>query len=306
MDVAAARTAFFGTPPSSVPSLAALAALTNVELVVTRPDKPRGRSGKPKPPAVKEAAQAWGLPIAQPNRAREVVELLQGLDLAVVVAYGQILPADVLDVPALGFINVHFSRLPRWRGAAPVARAILAGDPATGVDIIQLDEGMDTGPLISRREAAITPADTTGTLTARLAGIGAELLAETLSSILDGTATRTDQAESGVTIAGKLSSEEGRIDPREMTAETFDRVVRAFNPNPGAWGTVDGERLKVWKTRVRSDLAVPPGQTELIEGVPVVGASDGGVELLEIQAAGKSRLPGAVWARGYRGALLWD
>ncbi|MBT8165361.1 MAG: methionyl-tRNA formyltransferase [Acidimicrobiia bacterium] len=303
---APARTAFFGTPPAAVPALAALAASTDVELVVTRPDKPRGRSGKPQPSAVKEAAEAWGLPVAQPNRAREVVELLQGLDLAVVVAYGQILPADVLAAPAHGFVNVHFSRLPRWRGAAPVARAILAGDEATGVDIIQLDEGMDTGPLIARREASIDPNDTTGTLTARLAGLGAELLVETLPAIIDDTAVRTPQAESGVTIAAKLTSEEARIDPHSMTAADIDRVVRAFNPNPGAWGSVDGARLKVWETRVRADLTVPPGQSELIDRLPVVGTSDGAVELVEIQAAGKSRLPAEVWARGYRGALLWD
>jgi methionyl-tRNA formyltransferase len=301
-----ARTAFFGTPPSAVPSLAGLAAGTDVELVVTRPDKPRGRSGKPKPPAVKEAAEAWGLPIAQPERARQVLERLQGLDLAVVVAYGQILPADVLAAPTRGFVNVHFSRLPRWRGAAPVARAILAGDAATGVDIMQLDEGMDTGPLIARREVPIDATDTTGMLTARLAGLGAELLTEALPAILDGTASCTPQEEAGVTIAGKLSSGEGRLDPRSMTAETVDRVVRAFNPTPGAWGMVDGQRLKVWETEVRTDLTVPPGRTDLHEGVPVVGVTGGAVELVEVQAAGKSRLPGSVWARGYRGALLWD
>ena len=303
---APARTAFFGTPPAAVPSLAALAAATDVELVVTRPDKPRGRSGKPKPPAVKEAAEAWGLPVVQPVRAREITDLLDGLDLAVVVAYGQILPAGVLAVPTLGFVNVHFSRLPRWRGAAPVARAILAGDRTTGVDIMQLDEGMDTGPLISRRELSITPTDTTGTLTARLAGIGADLLAETLPSILDSSAIRTPQDDSGVTIAGKLTSEEARIDPHSMTAEAIDRVVRAFNPNPGAWGSVDGQRLKVWDTRVRPDLAVPSGQSEIIDGMPVVGTPEGAVELVEIQAAGKSRLAAEVWARGYRGALLSD
>jgi methionyl-tRNA formyltransferase len=187
-----------------------------------------------------------------------------------------------------------------------VARAILAGDETTGVDIMQLDEGMDTGPLIARREAPIAPTDTNGTLTARLAGIGADLLAETLPAILDGTAIRTTQEELGVTIAAKLASEEGRLDPRTMTAETFDRVVRAFNPNPGAWGTVDGERLKVWETGARSDVEVAPGESIVLEGVPIVGTVDGAIELLEIQAPGKSRLPGAVWARGYRGALLWD
>ena len=145
-----ARVGFFGTPAAAVPTLAALAAATRVEFVVTRPDKPRGRSGRPRPPAVKEAASEWGIPVHQPERAAEVAASLHGLDLAVVVAYGQILPADMLDIPVHGFVNVHFSELPRWRGAAPVARAILAGDTSTGVDIMQLDPGMDTGDLIAR------------------------------------------------------------------------------------------------------------------------------------------------------------
>ncbi len=301
-----ARTAFLGTPPAAVPSLAALASVTDVELVITRPDSARGRSGKPRPSAIKEAAEAWGLHVVQPARVREVAELLDGLDLAVVVAYGQILPADVLARPRHGFINVHFSRLPRWRGAAPVARAILAGDPETGVDIMQLDEGMDTGPLIAHRWAVIAPGDTTGTLTASLAGMGADLLTETLPAILDGTAPRTPQDESGATIAAKLTTDDGRLDPRTMTAEVFDRVVRALNPNPGAWGIIDGERMKVWETRVRPDLEAAPGEVVLNEGRPTVGTATGVIELVEIQAPGKGRLPGAVWARGYRGAFLWD
>ncbi|MCP4248115.1 MAG: methionyl-tRNA formyltransferase, partial [bacterium] len=188
----------------------------SIELVVTRPDRPRGRSGKPQPPPIKEAAAAWGIPVMQPSRAVEVSEQLAGLDLAVVVAYGQILPEAMLAIPTHGFINVHFSRLPRWRGAAPVARAILAGDTETGVDIIQLDAGMDTGPIIARSSAPIDPAETTGALTARLAGIGADLLAETIPTILDGSATRSAQSEEGATVAAKLSSEEARLDPHAM------------------------------------------------------------------------------------------
>jgi methionyl-tRNA formyltransferase len=302
----AGRAAFFGTPAAAVPALAALSSAMSIELVVTRPDRPRGRSGQPQPPPVKEAAEAWGLPVAQPRKAIEVVEQLDGLDLAVVVAYGQILPEHMLVVPTHGFVNVHFSRLPRWRGAAPVARAILAGDTETGVDIIQLDAGMDTGPIIARSSVKIGPAETTGTLTARLAGIGADLLTETISTILDGSATRSAQPEEGAIVAAKLSSEEARIDPHAMPAAACHRVVRAFNPNPGAWGMLDGARLKVWETRVRTDVALLAGQLSLEHVEPLVGTPDGVLELIEVQAAGKSRMPATVWGRGYRGALRWD
>lgn len=302
----APRLAFFGTPAAAVPSLSALLAVASVELVVTRPDKPRGRSGTPQPPPVKAAAEGWRLPVVQPARAVEVAELLTGLDLAVVVAYGQILPADMLGIPARGFVNVHFSQLPRWRGAAPVARAILAGDPTTGVDVMALDAGMDTGPIIASRVVDIDPTDTTGTLTVRLAGLGAEVLVDTLPSILDGTATLSPQPADGVTIASKLTSAEARIDPGIMPAQTCLRVIRAFNPRPGAWGTLDGERLKVWEARVRTDRSVPPGETHLEDELPLVGTPDGVLELVEVQAAGKSRMPAAVWGRGHRGAFRWE
>jgi methionyl-tRNA formyltransferase len=301
----AGRAAFFGTPAAAVPALAALSSAMSIELVVTRPDRPRGRSGTPQPPPVKEAAQAWGLRVVQPGRAVEAAGQLEGLDLAVVVAYGQILPEAMLGITTHGFINVHFSRLPRWRGAAPVARAILAGDTETGVDIIQLDAGMDTGPIIARSVTMIGPAETTGTLTARLAGIGADLLTDTIPTILDGSAIRSAQAEEGASVAAKLSAEEGRLDPRTMSAATCHRVVRAFNPNPGAWGMLDGERLKVWEVRVSTDSELPAGELNIGGQLPVVGTTEGGLELVEVQAAGRSRMPAAVWGRGYRGALRW-
>lgn len=299
------RTAFFGTPAAAVPSLASLAAAGAVEFVVTRPDKARGRSGAAQAPAVKHAAREWGIPVIQPERAAETEDLLHGLDLAVVVAYGQILPGRLLAVPRHGFVNVHFSQLPRWRGAAPVARAILAGDETTGVDIMQLDEGMDTGPIIARQEVSIEPADTTGTLTARLAGLGARLLAGSIPTILDGSAVRTPQPAEGVTVASKITAEEGRISPVTLPAVDCDRIVRAFNPNPGAWAEVDGIRLKVWSSSTRRDTDLEPGETRLEDGVPVVGTPAGAWELREVQAPGKSRLPAATWARGYRGAFRW-
>jgi methionyl-tRNA formyltransferase len=300
------RSAFFGTPAAAVPALAALSSAMTIELVVTRPDRPRGRSGTPQPPPVKEAAAAWGLPVVQPAKAVEIADQLESLDLAVVVAYGQILPEAMLAIPTHGFINVHFSQLPRWRGAAPVARAILAGDTETGVDIIQLDAGMDTGPIIARSSVTIEPDETTGTLTARLAGIGADLLTETIPSILDATASRIPQTEEGVMVAAKLTSQEAHLDFRSMPATACERVVRAFNPNPGAWGMLGGERLKVWEARVTADVEVPAGEMSLDHAMPLVGTPDGSLELIEVQAAGKSRMPAALWGRGYRGALHWD
>ena len=301
-----ARTAFFGTPSAAIPSLAALRSISMVELVVTRPDRPRGRSGTPQPPAIKEAAAGWDLTVAQPNRAQEVIGLLAGIDLAVVVAYGQLLPADMLSATRCGFVNVHFSRLPRWRGAAPVARAVLAGDAATGVDIIQLDAGMDTGPLMARAAVDIDPTDTAGTLTDRLARMGGALLEETVPSILDGTIELTPQPADGVSHAAKVTSVEAHLDPRAMSAEACDRMVRAFNPKPGAWGVVDGDRLKVWKATPRREATGPPGKIVVGDGHPVLKTADGDLELVEVQQAGKGRMAGDVWARGQRGALCWE
>lgn len=302
----APRTAFFGTPATAVPALAALCAATRVELVVTRPDRARGRSGTPQPPAVKEAALAWGLPVEQPARAADVAPRLDGLDLCVVVAYGHILPAAMLEIPHRGFVNLHFSRLPRWRGAAPVARAILAGDETTGVDLMALDAGMDTGDLIARREVDIEDDDTTGTLTGRLAGRGAELLLATLPGILDGSAIRTPQPETGITHAAKLEKAAGRLNPSTMSADECDRVVRAFNPNPGAWGMVDGGRIKVWRSRVAETGDLEPGVTRRDDDRVLVGTPAGAWELIEVQAAGKGRMTAATWARGHRGAFHWE
>jgi methionyl-tRNA formyltransferase len=306
MAVTGRRTAFFGTPAAAIPALAALAAGATIDLVVTRPDRPRGRSGSAQPPPVKVAAEAWGLRTAQPARAAEVERLLDGIDLAVVVAYGQILPATLLAVPVRGFVNLHFSRLPRWRGAAPVARALLAGDATTGVDLMELDEGMDTGPTIAGVDVFIEPEDTTGTLTARLAGIGAGLLARTLPALLDGSAPRTPQPAAGVTAAPKLTSSEAQLTPQTMPADTCERMVRAFAPNPGAWGIVDGSRLKVWRARARPETGAAPGEVRLDDGVPVVGTPTGSLELIEVQPAGKSRMSASVWARGHRGPFRWE
>lgn len=300
------RVAFFGTPPAAVPILRAVHQAVNVDFVVTRPDKPRGRSGTPQPSAVKTAALDLGVEVATPGRAEEIADRLDGLDAAVVVAYGQILPEHMLSRPTRGFVNVHFSRLPRWRGAAPVARAILAGDPVTGVDVIQLDAGMDTGPVLARAEMPIEPDDTTGSLTARLSVVGADLLVEALPALLDGSLESHPQDETGACLAPKLTTEEARLDPRAATVGDLERAVRAFNPKPGAWGVVDGRRLKVWRVGVVADVAPDPGDIVVRQGRPILGATDGGLELIEVQPAGKSPMAGDVWARGQRGHLTWQ
>lgn len=300
------RVAFFGTPPAAVPILRAVHQAVNVDFVVTRPDKPRGRSGTPQPSAVKTAALDLGVEVATPGRAEEIADRLDGLDAAVVVAYGQILPEHLLGRPTRGFVNVHFSCLPRWRGAAPVARAILAGDPVTGVDVIQLDAGMDTGPVLARAELPIEPDDTTGSLTARLSVVGADLLVEALPALLDGSLESHPQDETGACLAPKLTTEEARLDPRAATVGDLERAVRAFNPKPGAWGVVDGRRLKVWRVGVVADVAPDPGDIVVRQGRPILGATDGGLELIEVQPAGKSPMAGDVWARGQRGHLTWQ
>jgi len=182
------RAAFLGTPASAVPSLAALADVADVVLVVTRPDRRRGRGARPTPPPVKTAALEWGFPVAQPEDAATLQRLLAplSLDLALVVAFGMILPPEVLATTRLGFVNVHFSLLPRWRGAAPVARAILAGDEKTGVSLMLIDAGLDTGPVIAAVGTPIAPDETRGSLTARLAHLGALLVDERLPAYVAG------------------------------------------------------------------------------------------------------------------------
>ncbi len=294
------RAAFFGTPPAAVPSLAALATVAEVAVVVTRPDKPRGRSAKPAPPAVKVAAADWGLPVTQPRRAREVAPHLTDVDVAVVVAYGQILPAELLAVPAQGFVNVHFSLLPRWRGAAPVARAILAGDDVTGISLMQLDEGMDTGPVLVREEMAIGEAETTGALTARLAGRGAALLADYLQPYVRGHLVPEPQDDALATHAAKLQPEEARLD-RAMGAGEVLRRVRAFHPRPGAWLEVEGDRVKVLRASATAKAGERPGRVELQGGQAVLATGDGSVEIVEVQPAGKAPMLGAAWMNGRRG-----
>jgi len=297
------RVIFLGTPSSAVPPLAALLDVADVALVITQPDRPRGRSGRPQPPPVKLAAHEWGLPVAQPSDGaslRTAVTSAGNLDVGVVVAYGRILRTDVLAATRVGYVNVHFSLLPRWRGSAPVERALLAGDETTGVSLMHLDEGLDTGPIISVIETPIADDETGGTLTARLSHIGAMLLSETLPGFMAGLRQPAPQISAGATYAARLHPDEAALDP-ERPATDLERQVRAFNPRPGAWLTVEGDRLKVLAAAIVT-AEPPPGAIEGIDGAPVLGTTAGGLRLDVVQPAGKGPQSGSAWLNGRRGA----
>jgi methionyl-tRNA formyltransferase len=266
------RIVFMGTAELACPSLTAIAG--DVVHVFTQPDRPKGRQLRLTPPPVKVTAQQLGLPVAQPVQVRAAVEFIRELrpDLIVVVAYGQILPQALLDIPPLGCLNVHASLLPRWRGASPIQSAILAGDTETGVTTMFMDEHLDHGDIILQRREPIRPDDTSATLHDRLAKIGAELLVETLRLP---TRPRRPQDEALVTVARKFTKEDGRIDWSKPAIE-IDRQVRACNPWPGAFTGREGERLKVWKVAVVNDT----------------------VQLLEVQPPGGKRMSYDAYRRG--------
>jgi len=299
------RAVFFGSPPHAVPVLASLTTVADVPLVVTVPDAARGRSRRPVPSAVGEAAAAWGIPLAKPQRPAEVGEQVAALapDVAVVTAYRGLIPPGLLDVPAAGFVNVHFSVLPRWRGASPVVRAILAGDTTTGVSIMVMDEGLDTGPVLAVREMALDGTETAGIATARLAALGAAMAADTLADHVAGRITPAAQDEPAATAARRVSVSEAFVDPARHTTEAVLRAVRAFDPRPGAWCVVDGARLKVWGARPAA-AGPEPGSGEPGPSGVVVGTSDGAVELTTVQPEGRPRMEAAAWARGRRGGPI--
>lgn len=296
------RAAFLGTPTAAVPTLAALVDVADVAVVVTRPDAARGRSGAKLAPPIKTAAHEWGIPVAQPATQSELRDVIaaHAVDLGVVVAYGRILRPEVLAIPRYGFLNVHFSLLPRWRGAAPVERAIMAGDDATGVSLMSLDEGMDTGPVLAVRETPIATDETGGTLTARLSYLGAELLDDTFPGFVTGARVPAPQIEAAATHAAPLSVAEARID-LQQDAGAARRVVMAFNPRPGAWTMVEGERLKIWQAS-GSEEDVAAGHIEVHDGRAVLGFWDGALVLDEVQPAGKRPMAGTDWVRGRQGA----
>lgn len=295
------RVAFLGTPAEAVPVLEALDGVAVVTRVITRPDRPKGRSARPSPPPVKLIALERGWEVAQPTRSADLADLVVGCDIAVVAAYGRLIPEAALRVPAAGFVNVHFSLLPRWRGASPVVRAILAGDATTGVTLMQLDAGLDTGPVYDRATTPIDAAETAGDLTMRLAILGGSLLRQRLPEIVAGTLLPVAQDEAAATAAGKVTVDEAHLDPRRHHTRAVLRAVRAFNPKPGAWGVVEDARIKVWATRPATGTA-PPG-TAMREGLTVLlGTADGVIELVTVQPEGRAPMAAIDWMNGRRGA----
>lgn len=275
-----------------------------VVAVVTQPDRPKGRSGKPTPSPVKERALAEGLPVLQPESPRDAgfaEELARfSPDVCAVVAYGHILPAEVLAVPKRGFVNVHFSLLPRYRGAAPVQRAVMAGERETGVTTFLLEPTLDTGPILGVVRIPIAPEDTSGTLMQTLANAGAALLIDTLDDMKAGTLNPLPQDPTLATPAPKIKPEEGRIDWTRPAREIAN-LVRGLNPAPGAYTTFRGKRLKVWRA---SPAAGPePAQPGTVlpadPDTLVVATGDGALALLEVQLEGGKRLATADFVRGH-------
>ena len=298
------RIVFLGTPAWAVPSLEALhEGPFDVTAVVTNPDKPAGRGMLPHAPPVKEAAERLGLEVHQPASAKtpEFASWLrsQAPDVAVVVAYGKILPAEVLAIPPKGFVNLHFSLLPLWRGAAPVQRSVMEGELVTGASIMVLTEGMDEGPVVATQSVEVGAEETAGELGNRLAGIGARLLTESLPGYVDGSIVPTEQDDSAATYAAKITTDEARIDWSKPARSVHD-LVRGLNPAPGAWTTIGDARLKVWSTQVASsETSLAPG--EVVAGRDLIaGTGDGTLVLSEVQLAGKKRMTGAELARGLR------
>ncbi len=296
------RIVFMGSPEFALPTLRALAQHYQVCGVVTQPDRPAGRGNRMTPPPVKALALELGLPIIQPGRMKEpgVFEQIQSWepDLIVVAAFGQILRQHVLDLPRLGCINVHASLLPRWRGASPIYASILAGDITTGVTIMKMDAGIDTGDILTQQSMVIQSDDTTETLSNRLADLGAALLIETLPEYIDGRIRPKPQDELIATYAPMLKKEDGLLD-FSKPAETLERQVRACQPWPGAYLEWKGELIKVSKAAVLPQ-SIAVGSRTIHKKLPVIGTASGGLVLLEVQPPGKRPMSGRDFLNGTR------
>jgi methionyl-tRNA formyltransferase len=293
------RVVFAGTPPFAAAALDALAAAHELPLVLTQPDRPAGRGLKLTPSAVAQRAAALGIPVEKPASLKmpEAQSLLReaNADVMVVAAYGLLLPAAVLGIPARGCLNIHASLLPRWRGAAPIQRALLAGDACTGITIMQMDAGLDTGPMLLRRELPIDSRATTGSLTEALAGLGASCIVDALSR-LDVLEPQV-QDESLATYAVKVTRGEARIDWRHNAVE-IDRQVRAFDPFPGAEATLAGESLKVWSAEPVDGRGTPGEVLRCDATGVVVACGSGALRLTRLQKPGGRKLPAAEFLRG--------
>ncbi|MUT66826.1 methionyl-tRNA formyltransferase [Paenibacillus sp. NEAU-GSW1] len=303
------RIVFMGTPEFAVPSLHLLLEQGyEIAAVVSQPDRPKGRKRTLTPPPVKEAALALGLPVLQPERMRspEAVAAIAELqpDLIVTAAYGQILPKAVLELPRLGCINVHGSLLPKYRGGAPIQRSIMNGEKVTGVTIMYMAEGLDTGDMISKVEVSITDEDTSGTLFEKLSAAGAELLGRTLPALIAGEITAVPQADEQATYAPNLTRDDERIDWSRSARQIYDQV-RGLSPMAGAFTTLQGEVFKIWKcenpnagSAAGSSAATPGTVLEASARGIAVQTGDGVLTLLDIQPSGKRMMTAAEWLAG--------
>lgn len=297
---------FMGTPDFAACTLKALAeAGHEIVLVVTQPDKPKGRGKALQFPAVKEQALAYNIEVYQPKRIRnpECVEYLKKYapDIMVVAAFGQILPAEILEMPKYGCINVHASLLPKYRGASPIQWAVINGEQTAGVTIMQMDIGVDTGDIIAKAEIPVAEDETGGSLFDKLAEVGAQLCVSTLAHIEDGTAVRTKQDEAQATHVGMISKDMGNIDWKKPAVE-IERFVRGLNPWPSAFTKLDGRTLKIWKAAVLEDKnEAEAGSIVLADKKQLaVQTGAGQLALLEVQLEGKKRMPVDAFLRGYQ------
>ncbi|MGF1503855.1 MAG: methionyl-tRNA formyltransferase [Anaerolineae bacterium] len=297
------RVVFMGTPEFAVPSLQALVDQFEVVGVVTQPDRPAGRGQQVRQSAVKQKAVALDLPVFQPKSLRRDEAVLKlrtwAPDVIVVAAFGQILRPTVLDLPPHGCINVHASLLPRWRGAAPIQYAIRAGDEQTGVTIMKMDPGLDTGPMLMKRAIPIAPEETAGSLHDKLAALGAALLPEALTGYLNGDITPEPQPDQGVTLAPTLSKDDGAIDWGDP-ADAIDRQVRAYDPWPGTFTTYEGDLLKVkgGTPLPEADAGEPPGTLVALDEALCVQTGAGLYRLHELQPAGKRTMSAEAFLAG--------
>ncbi|WP_424832632.1 methionyl-tRNA formyltransferase [Ruegeria sp.] len=292
------RVIFMGTPDFSVPVLEALVeAGHDIAAVYCQPPRPAGRGKKDRPTPVHARAEALGLEVRHPAslKSSEEQDSFAALDadIAVVVAYGLILPQPILDSPTHGCLNIHASLLPRWRGAAPIHRAIMAGDAQTGICIMQMEAGLDTGPVLLREATDIGIEETTAQLHDRLSDMGAALIVEALTRLPD--LTPDPQPEDGVTYATKIDKSEARIDWTRPAAEV-DRQIRGLSPFPGAWTEVNGQRVKVLASRLANGQGAPG---EVLNGTLRVACGDGAIDLLRLQRAGKGAQDADVFLRGW-------
>ncbi len=297
------RLVFAGTPAFAVPALAAVVSAGHaIAAVLTRPDRPAGRGLAPAASPVKQAAEGRGVPVLQPATLRDPVVQARLAELApdvlIVVAYGLILPQAVLDLPRFGALNVHASLLPRWRGAAPIQRALLAGDPVTGVSIMQLDAGLDSGPVLLREAVPIAPEETAGTLHDKLAALGARLLVAALDGLAGATLQPAPQPADGVTYAAKIEKHERRLDWSRSAGE-LERCVRAFDPVPGAVARVRGADIKIWRAAVVAGRGAAGSVLGADANGVVVACGAGALRLEALQRAGGKRLPAAAFQRGF-------